>query len=266
MKMSATISEDGTTREVVRLILPKEHGSWSLAMEPLVLGMLVAPSAAGGALAIASLAGFFLRRPLKLALSSKADSRKPLAAGCTMALTALAVAALALTAKTGGMTNLWLLLPAAAAGIAFAWFDSQNEAREEAAELFGVIAFGILPAAFAKLAGWNLTESLALATVMLSRSVPTVLFVRTYLRRNKGRAPLRVPALVAAGAGILVNVWLVVAHIAPWPAVLFSILFAARTFWLLLGHRRFTAKSLGVAELILGTTMVLTLAVVWKHF
>lgn len=53
------------------VFLPKEHGSWSLALEPLALGLLVAPSLAGGALAGAVLAGFFARRPLKAALARK---------------------------------------------------------------------------------------------------------------------------------------------------------------------------------------------------
>ena len=30
-------------REAIRLVLPKEHGSWSLALEPLVLGFIAAP-------------------------------------------------------------------------------------------------------------------------------------------------------------------------------------------------------------------------------
>ena len=46
-------------REVVKLTLPKEHGSWSLALEPVAFGLLVAPSAAGAALALAAGLGFF---------------------------------------------------------------------------------------------------------------------------------------------------------------------------------------------------------------
>lgn len=265
MKIAATISEHFSTRQTIKLVLPKEHGSWSLAMEPIVLGMLAAPSMAGGALAIAALAGFFLRRPLKLALSNKADSRKTLAAVCSIALIALAVTALCVSAKAGGVAKLWPLIPAAVAGIAFAWFDSRNESREEAAELFGTIAFGILPAAFAKIANWSLTESCALAAVMLSRSVPAVLLVRTYLRRGKGRTAPRAPALVGAGAGMLLNACLVAWHVAPWPAAVFATLFATRAFWLLHGKRRFSAKSIGMGELLLGVTMVLTMAVTWGY-
>ncbi|MES1167658.1 MAG: YwiC-like family protein, partial [Oleiharenicola lentus] len=51
------------------IFLPREHGSWFLVLEPLALGLLVAPSSAGGALAVATLAAFFMRRPLKPAFS-----------------------------------------------------------------------------------------------------------------------------------------------------------------------------------------------------
>ena len=59
------LSETAPRRGAV--FLPREHGSWSLALEPLALGLLVVPSAAGAALAAAALAGFFARRPLKAA-------------------------------------------------------------------------------------------------------------------------------------------------------------------------------------------------------
>jgi hypothetical protein len=68
MNTVATVSESFSVREIIKLILPKEHGSWSLALEPLALGLLAAPSLAGGPLAIAAIAGFFLRRPLKILL------------------------------------------------------------------------------------------------------------------------------------------------------------------------------------------------------
>ena len=59
------------------LVLPKEHGSWSLAFEPVALALLAAPSWAGAALAGATVAGFFVRRPLKLAVTlPAADERR----------------------------------------------------------------------------------------------------------------------------------------------------------------------------------------------
>jgi hypothetical protein len=50
------------------LVLPKEHGSWSLAIEPVVFGLIAAPSVAGGWFGLAVLAAFFARRPVRIAL------------------------------------------------------------------------------------------------------------------------------------------------------------------------------------------------------
>lgn len=261
----ATISEKINFRQAVKLTLPKEHGSWSLALEPLALGILVAPSAAGGALVCAAVAGFFLRRPLKLISSGKPDPRASLASGAVMSLSMLAIASLLLAVALGGAKNLWPLVPAAVAGIGFVWFDSRNEGREGAAELCGAIAFGVLPAAFAKFAGWPINASAALALIMLVRSVPTVLFVRTYLRRNKGQTISLAPAFTASILGLCVTVWLVTAHLAPWIAVPFASFLAVRAFWILGGNRRLSAKKIGFAELAFGIVMVFTLALTWNY-
>jgi hypothetical protein len=99
---------------------------------------------------------------------------------------------------------------------------------------------------------------------MLSRSVPTVLVMRTYLRRNKGYGISLAPAFIASIAGIFLTAWLGVSRIAPWTAVVFAVLFAARTFFLLGGYRRFTAKSIGLVEMVFGVVMVYSLAATWR--
>ncbi len=74
------------------LVLPREHGSWSLALEPVALGLLVAPTRAGGWLALAAAAAFLARRPLKLTLTTPAaDPRRLAAARWAALLTALAL-------------------------------------------------------------------------------------------------------------------------------------------------------------------------------
>lgn len=228
------------------------------------MGMLIAPSAAGCALVWTAFTVFFLRRPLKLVLSRKPDPRTTLASVIVVALSTIALTGLFLAVALGNIKDLWPLIPAAIAGIGFAWFDSHNEGREGAAELCGATAFSVLPATFAKLAGWSITESAALASVMLVRSVPTVLFVRTCLRHNKGQAASPAPAFIASLLGLTLTVWLAYARLAPWPAAILAAFLTAMTFWVLAGRRRFTAKRIGLVELTFGVVMVLTLAMTWK--
>ena len=250
-------------RAAIQLTLPKEHGSWSLALEPVAFGLLVAPSAAGAALAVAAVSGFFLRRPIKLALSARQDARQPLAILCMAVLVFAALSGLFLAARFGASGGLWPLLPAVLAGGVFAWCDDRNAAREGAAEVAGAVTFGILPAAFGALAGWNVAASLALAAVMLVRSVPTVLTVRTCLRVLKGQAFSIAPAVAAAAAGIFLAVWLMAMRLAPWTAVVFALVFGVRTASLLLWRPRLAPKTIGITEAFLGVLMVLVLALTW---
>lgn len=258
-------AENFSWRAGAQLTLPKEHGSWSLALEPVVLGLLVAPSAAGAALALAAGAGFFMRRPMKLALAGKRDSRQPLAIICTTILALVGLWGLLLAARFGAVGCWWPLLPAALAGAVFAWWDGRNGARQGAAELAGALAFALLPTSFGTFAGWSVATSLALTVMMLVRSVPTVLTVRTYLRIRKGLACSIAPALVMTGVGIGVTAWLAALGLMPWEAGVFALVFAARTSWLLLGRPRLTARTLGITEAVLGALMVLILSFAWRR-
>lgn len=255
-----------TLRDAWRLVVPKEHGSWSLALEPVALGLLAAPSRAGGGLALAAACGFLLRRPLKLLLQARPDDRRPLALMCFASLTLLALLGLTLAADLGTVTALWPLLPAAAAGMGFVWFDAHGGNRDGIAEICGAFAFACLPATFATLAGWPSTAALALTAVMLARSIPTVLLVRTLLRRAKGQPVNTAPALylnlLAPGLllGLAILSWL------PGLPVIVSFLLCARAIWYLASPRPpLSARKLGMLELALGILVVLTTVLAW-HF
>lgn len=243
-----------------RLVVPKEHGSWSLAFEPVALGLAVAPSAPGAALALAIAAGFFVRRPLKLTCASApTDPRRIASAMWTMAFSVAALLALCFTAaRAGEIAALWPLLLAAPCGAAFLWFDLRNDMREAEAELAGSAAFAVLPAAFAILAGWSAPAALGLAVLMLARSVPTVLTVRTYLRLNKRQhVSAGVPVAVAIGA-LLLCVAFAERGFIPAAALVVPAVLALRTIVFVAPFRpAWSAKRVGMLEGIIG---VLTLA------
>jgi hypothetical protein len=253
-----------TIHDAWRLIAPKEHGSWSLALEPIALGLLAAPSRSGGFLAIASVAGFFLRRPLKLLLQARPDDRRPLAFMCFASLALLALLNLVLAARLGTLSAMWPLLPAFTAGIGFVWFDVHGENRGGAAEICGALAFVCLPAAFATLAGWTPTAALSLTAIMLARSIPTVLLVRTLLRRAKGQPVSAVPALVLNLLASSLLLGLALASWLPWLPVIASFLLLTRAIWYLY-RPPLAARKLGLLELTLGILVVLTAAFVWHR-
>ena len=250
--------------EAIRLVLPKEHGSWSLTLEPLVLGLIAAPSVAGGALALSVLAGFFLRRPVKRWLGGGADPRRPQALLCVAILVLVAVAGLMLAAMFTAPARLWPLLLAVPPGAAFVWFDSRGASREVAAEFAGSMTFAVVPMALTSLAGWPTKAALAMAAVMAGRSLPAVMTIRAYLRRGKGATVSAAPALALSLAAAIGVVFLARAHLAPWtaPAAMGILLVRA---WILLGpvHPRLPATRLGIAESALGGILVIVLALSW---
>ena len=184
---------------------------------------------------------------------------------CVTLLALTGLSGLWLAARFGAVGGLWPLMPAALAGAIFAWCDGHNGAREGAAELSGAVAFALLPAAFGALAGWSQVASLALAAMMLVRSVPTVLTVRTSIRIRKGRPYVITPALLTAGTGIFLVAWLVSLQLAPWLALGFALLLATRTAWLLLWRPQLTARTIGIVEAVLGVLLVLVLALTWSR-
>ena len=240
------------------LLLPKEHGSWSLAFEPVVLALLVAPSVAGAALALAAGAGFFTRRPLKLALTlPPADPRRSPARTAAILLALLAGAALASAAVLGSIRLLWPLLLAAPFGALFLWFDLRNAMREAEGELAGSAAFALLPAAGATLAGWPAPAALALAALALARSVPTVVTVRAYLRRGKGEPMSALPSLAAVSVAFALVLFLARQGLVPAVAVAVSAMLWVRTGWLLSGLRPdWPARKVGIMEAVLGVIQI----------
>lgn len=246
------------------VFLPKEHGSWSLALEPLALGLLVAPSWAGGALAAAALAGFFARRPLKAALDATPSERRQTARRMLAFLTVLAATGLGEALVLAPWTESWPLLPAAVLGLVFVWFDAQGESRAAASEVAGSAAFAFVPAAFVTLAGGPVSIALAVTILALARSVPAVLAVRSYLRMAKGGAPRRVLPLLAAGAALAASVGLVLTAHAPFIAGLLAAVLFARVLWLLGPWRPvWPAKRIGMMEAVLGLIYVGLLAAAW---
>lgn len=243
------------------VLLPREHGSWSLAFEPVALALLAAPTAAGAALAGAVAAGFLTRRPLKLAVTTPAaDSRRSVALRCLAALAAAGLLGLVAAAWAGPASRLWPLLAAAPLGGLFWRFDRRGEMRAAEAELAGSAAFALLPATFASLAGWPAAETWALAALALARSVPTVLTVRAYLKARKGAGAGRARALLAglvaaAGLVLLARIGAVPLLAAGWGGLLL-----ARTAWLVGPWApAWPATRVGMMEAVLGITFCTSL-------
>src|SRR5688572_23763420 len=122
--------------------LPTEHGGWGFVSEPVVLGLLLAPSFGGLAMGIAAFAAFLLHQPLKIVLKdtragrsvprTAAAQRFVLIYGGTLAAAGIIV--LLLMPSWIVLAPLVMSTPLIAVQL---WQDSQNQGRSLLAELAG---------------------------------------------------------------------------------------------------------------------------------
>lgn len=159
-----------------RDVLPREHGGWALVLEPLLLAWIAVPSWSALAVSILALACFFLRRPLRAG-----------ALGWILVLGAVALAPLAWIVLNSGLPLLWPLAAFAVFGGAFLLFERRGESRAAAAETLGSLAFACLPALAATLGGFGNRQACLLVLLAAARSVPTVILIRSVVRRAKGQ-------------------------------------------------------------------------------
>lgn len=244
--------------------LPAEHGSWGLTLEPIFLGLLVAPSWGGVGLGVAAFSAFLLRWPLKVARTSRRQKRSERAALATgIALTYGVIALLGLLAGIwfAGMRPLLPLAAALPFGAVFLLYDAQNRSRSWQAELAGPIAFSATAASIALADNWAMAPALALWAVLVARAVPSVLYVRSRIRLDRGKSasvPITLMLHAVALAGVI---GLIGTGLLPRIASLAFVLLLVRAAWGLSDYRRpVSIKTIGFSEMGWGLLTVLTVA------
>ena len=249
-----------------RVLLPTEHGGWAFLGEPIVLGLVLAPSAAGALVAVATVAAFFARQPLKLFGADR--KRGKIYPRTIVAERAFAVCALIGAAALAGALALArgpvLLAVGAAAPIAAVavTYDLSRRSRDLGAELSGALAMGAAATAIAFAAGWDRAEAFGLWGVLAVRAVGTIPFVRARLRLERGE-PWSAAAVALAQALALACAWALVAtHAAPRAVTAAAALLGARAVWGLSPWRlRLRTAMLGVSEIVAGLLVIAL--VVW---
>lgn len=268
----AALRMEPPTRTAISLksvALPVEHGGWGMLGEPLLLGLLVAPSRAGFGVGLASLGVFLARHPLKLALADwRRGSAQYRTGGRTRAAVGFvllygAIAGLGLALASGGGQGFWLPLalasPLALTQLAY---DARHRGRQLVPELLGAVALASVVAAEMRAAGLPLERSLAAWALLAAKSVGAVLYVRARLRSDRGLASGRALAVASNAAGLLVGAGLAATGYAPWLAApAFTLLLARALYGLSRLHQPVRPQVVGFQELAYGVSFVLILAV-----
>lgn len=169
------------------VILPAEHGGWSLTLEPAALGLIVAPSGAGFALGAAAILAFLLRTPLRVILVDRWRRRSSSSIAWRVAVVeGVAVVLLVIAAViTAEAAFWWPFAVAAPLIVAELWHDMRSRGRRLVPELAGSVGIGSVAAAIALAGGESSELAAGLWIVIAARAVAAVLLIRVQLRRTK---------------------------------------------------------------------------------
>lgn len=190
-------------RPLRSVALPTEHGGWGFTLEPVLLGLLVAPGLAGVGLAVAAVGIFLARRPLRLLVEDRRHQRHLprtiMAARVLVVILAAAAAGVAAAVLWREGPFWWALLAGVPLAPVQVWADLHRRGRWLPAELSGALAMGAAAPAIALAHGWEAAPAFGLWAVLAARDVPSILLVRAQLRRARGE-PARPRAIHAAHA------------------------------------------------------------------
>lgn len=248
------------------IALPVEHGGWGLTLEPVALGMLVAPSLAGLFLSVATVGAFLARHPLKIAAGDRRRGRRfprtPVAERFAAAYAAVAAAGLLFAvACAGGYAFLLPLLLAAPLAAVQLFYDARGDSRALWPELAGATALAGVATGIALAGGWPDAPAYGLWAVLVARAVPAILYVRARLNRLHGRRTSGAAVIAAHVAAFAVVAVLARATVIPSLAVVaLALLLLRAAHGLAETDPGVTAKRVGIREIVFGALTVALVA------
>ena len=244
------------------IAFPVEHGGWGFLAEPVLLGLLVAPSWAGLCIGLATSATFLIRHPAKLYWRNRQrldlSPRFRIARRFALLYSALALAGFAAAIKLTAWEALLPFLVLSPLLAVYAAFDASNQARRLLPELTAPMGLAASAPAIALAGGWAWPAAWALWLILQLRAVPSILYVRARLRLERGsdidRRPSALSHLSAVGIGAVL--W--TAELGPLLTLAFLVILLVRAVRGLSPNRRpAKAKQVGFAELAFGLGYVL---------
>lgn len=189
--------------------VPTEHGGWGLTAEPAVLGLLLAPGAAGACLAAAAMVAFVARTPLRIVLTDAHRGRRLPRTDVARRVVAVEVAVLAVLAAAAVVLAdgpfWWFALPAAPLVALELWFDARSRSRRLVPELAGVIGVGSVVAMIVVAGGGPWRVGLGAWLVLAARGLTSVPAVRAQIARLHDRPPDGPPLLATDLAALAVG-------------------------------------------------------------
>ena len=263
MEMAVAAIQPKRNVKLKQIALPTEHGSWGFLFEPLLAGILIAPSIASIWILLMIVGAFLTRQPLKIYLNDLQAKRNlpQTEAAFRFILIFGIISTVGLLgslyfAKAESFYPFLLILPL---GIYQIYCDASKKSRQLLPELTGAVAISSSVAAVTIAGGFSWTTSLALWTVFICRLIPSILYVRNRLKLEKGKSYSSISVAITNFLAFVVVGFLATNGLIPkLPVAMFFILMI-RSVWGLSSYRkRVKAMKIGVWEVIYGTLTALS--------
>lgn len=252
-----------------QVALPTEHGSWGFLFEPLVAGLAIAFSLGGMWIALMTIGAFLVRQPLKVLiidrLGMKVRERAEAALAFLAGYGAIFTAGLIGTVASVGWRPLLPFVCVLPFAVYQIYCDAARQGRQLIPELTGAVAISASIAAIALSGGLTWTVAVSLWFIFVLRLVPSILYVRSRLRLEKGKEYSRIVPTVTHVAAVTIVAVLSYVGLSPVLTVFAMLILLWRAIaGLAPGRRKLRAMQIGVLEIVYGALTVLS--VVIGHF
>ncbi len=238
-----------------QILLPVEHGSWGLTLEPLALGLIVAFSLQGLYLAIASFFFFLAHQPVRIFLG-KNENRKLTAFGIALVYIAISLFCLFKSFAYGNTANFFPFLTALLLMFAFLVSEIFLSRNDFLNRLIAPVAIDLIAMSLVLLGGMSFYKSTVFFLIISARSVQSSFYIHEQLKKIKKKnfrsAYVHLTGLIYLAFAI----YFAVQKYSPFLTVVSILILIVRAWWGLTTNKKLTVKQSGILEFVYGILFV----------
>lgn len=240
--------------------IPNEHGGWGLTLEPVLLGLLVAPSLAGVLLGVAAFLAFLVRTPLKLLSIDRRHHRWVERSRWAARIATIELALIGLLGVAALLLAGWVwLVPVALAAplVIVEWsYDSRGRGRRLIPELTGAAGIAAVAATIVLAGDGSAHLAVAVWMILAARAIGSIPFVRVQIARlRRGTGNVRGSDFAQLAAVLVAAVAAIVEPRVALGATAIAVMAGLQTWWVRTAP--VAPRKLGFTQLGLGLGVTL---------
>ncbi len=241
-----------------KIALPKEHGAWGFVLEPLLLSLIVAYTLDGLLIAVATFFMFLSNQPLKI-LTTKSATKKIKSASKYLLLFYffLSIILLLYPLFNAEFHSLIPFYIAVVILLVYKYAVFSSLSRNLFVELLPIFSMTLIATSIVMIDNSFSTNPIIFTLLLLSRAVPTVIYINAKVKWAKGVKFSVLPTHIANIGFLLFIIYSSFNNLLPMLSILGAFMLAVRSG---IGFSRFSftnsVKQIGVAEFVYGFLFV----------